>query len=86
MLGWVDHVRAGFPAPPILVPSRTARAEKSTDGDLYVHFPQPPVSGSEPYLDVFERLLQCSGLLTEKELALIVHLSPKTLYGYANAI
>jgi predicted DNA-binding transcriptional regulator AlpA len=45
--------------------------------------PLPPASSSEPAPDVFERLLQCSGLLTAKELARIVNLSSKTLYSYA---
>jgi predicted DNA-binding transcriptional regulator AlpA len=44
--------------------------------------PLPPATNSEPAPDVFERLLQCSGLLTAKELARIVNLSPKTLYSY----
>lgn len=45
--------------------------------------PLSPVSSPEPTPDVFERLLQSSGLLTAKELAPIVNLSPKTLYSYA---
>jgi hypothetical protein len=38
--------------------------------------PLPPATNSEPAPDVFERLLQCSGLLTAKELARIVNLIP----------
>jgi hypothetical protein len=45
--------------------------------------PLPSATSSEPAPDVFEQLLQCSGLLTAKELARIVNLSPKTLYSYA---
>jgi len=45
--------------------------------------PLPALSSSEPVSDVLERLLHSRELLTAKELATILKLSPKTLYSYA---
>src|SRR3954463_14539962 len=47
------------------------------------NYPLPSVTSSEPCSDIFERLLQCKHLLTAQELATMLHLSPKTLYSYA---
>ena len=45
--------------------------------------PLSSVTSADPSSDIFERLLQCQHLLTAQELATILHLSPKTLYSYA---
>src|SRR3954468_12975481 len=47
------------------------------------NYPLPSVTSSESCSDIFERLLQCKHLLTAQELATMLHLSPKTLYSYA---
>ena len=50
-----------------------------------------PALGVSPLhhpVDVFERLARCERLLTAKELAFLLAISPKTVYGYveSNAI
>ena len=44
--------------------------------------PVHPISAVGPADDVFERLARCDRLLTAKELADILAISPKTLYNY----
>ncbi len=46
---------------------------------LHLGSPTPSVSG-----DVFERLTQSDRLLTAKELARLLAISPKTLYSYVS--
>jgi excisionase family DNA binding protein len=38
--------------------------------------------GPESAVDVFDHLARCSNLLTTKELAALLAVSPKTVYGY----
>jgi len=44
--------------------------------------PAQPISAVGQADDVFERLARCDRLLTAKELADILAISPKTLYNY----
>src|SRR6267378_1065160 len=44
--------------------------------------PAQPISAVGQAEDVFERLARCDRLLTAKELADILAISPKTLYNY----
>ena len=44
--------------------------------------PAHPISADGQADDVFERLARCDRLLTAKELADILAISPKTLYNY----
>ena len=44
--------------------------------------PAQPISATGQAEDVFERLARCDRLLTAKELADILAISPKTLYNY----
>ncbi len=44
--------------------------------------PAHPISALGQADDVFERLARCDRLLTAKELAEILAISPKTLYNY----
>jgi excisionase family DNA binding protein len=44
--------------------------------------PAHPISAAGQADDVFERLARCDRLLTTKELADILAISPKTLYNY----
>ena len=44
--------------------------------------PAHPISAVRQTDDVFERLARCDRLLTAKELADILAISPKTLYNY----
>jgi excisionase family DNA binding protein len=44
--------------------------------------PAQPISAVGQADDVFERLARCDRLLTAKELAHILAISPKTLYNY----
>src|ERR1035438_2421138 len=44
--------------------------------------PAHSISATGPADDVFERLARCDRLLTAKELADILAISPKTLYNY----
>jgi excisionase family DNA binding protein len=44
--------------------------------------PARPISAISHADDVFERLARCDRLLTAKELADILAISPKTLYNY----
>ena len=46
--------------------------------------PVHPISAVGPADDVFERLARCDRLLTAKELADILAISPKTLYTYVS--
>ena len=46
--------------------------------------PAHPISVVGPADDVFERLARCDRLLTAKELADILTISPKTLYNYVS--
>src|ERR1017187_4718623 len=44
--------------------------------------PAQPISATGQAEDVFERLARCDRLLTAKQLADILAISPKTLYNY----
>jgi len=44
--------------------------------------PAPPVPVPEYYPDIFEQLSKCERLLTAKEVAGMLSISPKTIYSY----
>jgi len=61
----------------------TARDDISwTAGDIMSTSPAPTVSAPGCCGDVFDQLAQCERLLTAKELARILAISPKTIYSY----
>ena len=60
-----------------------ARDDRSwTAGDIMSTSPAPTVSAPGCCGDVFDQLAQCERLLTAKELARLLAISPKTIYSY----
>lgn len=54
------------------IPRRGPNRSEKLDADV----------GSPGAVDVFDHLNRCSNLLTAKELAALLAVSPKTIYGY----
>jgi excisionase family DNA binding protein len=53
-----------------------------TAGDFMSTSPAPTTAASECRSDIFDQLSKCERLLTAKELAGMLAISPKTIYSY----